>query len=95
MRIFGSRERDRLEKRGGIHVDTTRKTRSWSLTISTGDDGTTRERCWFCGGELAVDLRDARGGAATVMIQPLGEGDAMHGVRHQACALRAKHSLAT
>jgi hypothetical protein len=66
-----------------------------AFVVRADKDGKFRDHCWFCGGELEYDLADrAAADVAFVMIEPVGEGDRIHGICHNACAARAKGSLA-
>jgi hypothetical protein len=93
MGIFRRHEPSQLEQALGGRILQTGQ-RKDVFVIRTGKDGLVRETCWFCGGELEFDPRNPTSEAATVMIEPMGEGEPIHGVCHRACADRAKGSLA-
>jgi hypothetical protein len=76
----------------GVTIRTDAKSRD-SFAIRAGEDGLVHETCFFCGGELVVDMHAPTGEAAAVMIEPVGPGEPLHGLCHRECAERAKGSL--
>jgi hypothetical protein len=65
-----------------------------NLSLKAGADGLVREECWFCGSEVQFRPDETTGSdAAVVIVEPLGGGEATHGVCHASCAERAKGSL--
>jgi hypothetical protein len=75
-----------LGRRTGVQTDRFR--------LQVGVDGLVHEECWFCGNEVQFRPREPAGSdAAVVLVEPLGGGEAMHGVCHAGCAERARGSL--
>jgi hypothetical protein len=64
--------------------------------MQAGPDGLVHEECWFCGNDVQFRPDERAGSdAAVVIVEPLGSGEATHGVCHMGCAERAHKSLVT
>ena len=68
--------------------------RTERFNLRAGADGLVREECWFCGNEVQFRPGDRAGSdAAVFIVEPLGAGEATHGVCHAACAERSRRSV--
>jgi hypothetical protein len=75
-----------LGRRTGVRMD--------RLSLQVGADGLVHEECWFCGDEIQFRPDERAGSdAAVVFVEPLGGGEATHGICHADCAERARGSL--
>ena len=63
------------------------------LKLHVGEDGTSDEVCWFCGGTITMQREGGNTGLAILTIDPMGEGEHVHAVCHAECAQRANGSL--
>ena len=63
------------------------------LKLHAGEDGTSDQACWFCGGTITVQSAGGNTGLAILTIDPMGEGEHVHAVCHAECARRANGSL--
>jgi hypothetical protein len=64
------------------------------VNVHVGEDGTSDQTCWFCGGSVTVPHEIADAGLATLAVEPFGEGENINAVCHIECALRSNRILA-